>query len=114
MMMKFMLKCFVLSSILLLGVLFGMQQANHGLVKMKGYADPNLSSAFEVKNDSSGELEASVLGVSHNLEEKQEKLEEMEAFNFFSQLGKKFAALANAVITGFITFLAGLVESLFQ
>ncbi|MFY0757506.1 YqxA family protein [Metabacillus dongyingensis] len=114
MMMKFMLKCFVLSSILLLGVLFGMQQANQGLVKMKGYEDPNLSSAFEVKNDSSGELEASVLGVSHNLEEKQEKLEEMEAFNFFSQLGKKFAALANAVITGFITFLAGLVESLFQ
>lgn len=113
-MMKFMLKCFVLCSILLVGVLLGMQHANEGLVKMKGYQDPDLSSAFEVKNDSSGELEASVLGVSHNLEEKQNKLEEMEAFNFFSQMGKKLASLVSAVITGLITLFADLVESLFQ
>ncbi|MEM5015734.1 YqxA family protein [Metabacillus indicus] len=113
-MIKFMLKCFVLCSVLLFGVLFGMQQANHGLVKMKGYEDPKLSSAFEVKNDASGELEASVLGNTHNLEEKQQKLEDMEAFNFFSQLGKTFASFASAVITGLISFLASMVESLFQ
>ncbi|MGW6163648.1 DUF3679 domain-containing protein, partial [Bacillus altitudinis] len=35
-------KCLLLVTIMFLGVLFGMQQANHGMLSMKGYHDPSL------------------------------------------------------------------------
>jgi hypothetical protein len=78
--------------ILFLGVLIGMQTANDGIKKMKGYDDPKLTSAFELNQSKQGELEAAILGekvTSHDLEKKKEKLEEMKAFNFFSSVGKE-------------------------
>lgn len=93
-MIKFMMKSFLLITILLFGVLLGMQQANEGLKKMKGYEDPSFQGAFNIAQTESGELEASVLGskvTSHDVEGKQTKLEEIEAFNLFSSIGKKFA-----------------------
>ncbi|WP_153123355.1 YqxA family protein [Peribacillus tepidiphilus] len=92
-MVKFMLKCFLLVFVLFFGVLFGMQQANDGMKKMKGYNDPQLYSAFQVKEGKSG-TEASVLGqkvTSHDLEQKKKQLEEMKAFNMFSSIGKKIS-----------------------
>jgi len=92
-MIKFMMKCFLIVSVLLLGVLIGMQQANQGMKKMRGYDDPSLQSAFQISDNTTGEVEASVLGrkvTSHDIDEKQKQLEEVEAFNFFSNIGKKF------------------------
>lgn len=77
-----------------MGVLLGMQQANEGIREMKGYDDPDFSGAFQITEDSSGELEAALLGekvTSHDIRVKQEKLEDLEAFNLFSSLGSKFA-----------------------
>jgi len=91
-MIKFMMQCFVITIVLLVGVIVGMQQANQGMKKMQGYDDPSLQSAFHISDSSNGEVEASVLGkkvTSHDLEEKQKQLEEMKAFNFFSSIGKK-------------------------
>ncbi|MCA1031815.1 YqxA family protein [Bacillus timonensis] len=93
-MVKFMMKCFFIATILLFGVLLGMQQANVGMKKMKGYDDPSFQGAFQISDRETGELEASVLGnkvTSHDIEQKQKQLEEVEAFNFFSVLGKKVA-----------------------
>jgi len=74
-------------------VLFGMQQANHGIKSMKGYDDENFANALDFqKND--GNLEASVLGediTSHDLEKKKQQLEEMKAYNLFSDMGKAVA-----------------------
>lgn len=86
-----MMKCFLIVTVLLLGVLIGMQQANEGMKKMRGYNDPSLQGAFHI-TDNNGEIEASVLGrklSSHDLEQKQKQLEDVEAFNFFSKLGEK-------------------------
>jgi hypothetical protein len=55
-MVKFMFKCFVLCAILLLGILIGMQQANQGMIKMKGYNDPDLQSAFQVEKEHTGNV----------------------------------------------------------
>ena len=79
-------------------VLFGMQQANDGIIRMKGYGDEQFQGALSINENREGELEASILGndvSSHDLEKKKEKIEEMKAYNFFSSIGKKLA--------GFIT-----------
>ncbi len=92
-MIKYMLKTGGLIVILFIGVLIGMQQANIGMKKMKGYDDPALQSAFHVSTNHQGEVEASVLGRKINeqtITEKKEMLQEMKAFNFFSEMGKKF------------------------
>ncbi len=104
-MVKFMMKCFLLSIVLLIGVLIGMQEAGQGMKKMRGYEDPSLQSAFHIKS-SPGEVEASVFGrklASHDLEEKQKQLEEVEAFNFFSSIGKKLGEAISALFEKLLT-----------
>ncbi|MFD1781231.1 YqxA family protein [Fredinandcohnia salidurans] len=98
-MVKFMMKCFLIVTVLLLGVLIGMQQANEGMKKMRGYNDPSLQGAFHI-SDNNGEVEASVLGrkvTSHDLEEKQKQLENVESFNFFSSIGEKLGNGISAI-----------------
>jgi cell division GTPase FtsZ len=98
-MVKFMMKCFLIVTVLLLGVLIGMQQANEGMKKMRGYNDPSLQGAFHI-SDNNGEVEASVLGrkvTSHDLEEKQKQLENVESFNFFSSMGEKLGNGISAI-----------------
>lgn len=93
-MKMFMLKSFVLASLMFISVLFGMQQANEGIHKMKGYDDPVFKSAFKIQEDEEGKFKSAILGndvTSHDLEQKRKQLEEMKAFNFFSTIGKKLA-----------------------
>ena len=43
-------------------VLFGMQQANDGIIKMKGYGHEQFQGALSINETSEGEIEASILG----------------------------------------------------
>ncbi|MCF7617734.1 YqxA family protein [Bacillus sonorensis] len=91
-MASFIGKCILVSAVMFFGVLLGMQQANNGMLEMKGYKDPDLKGALSF---SEGEAkEASILGHQIDLEEKQKELEQLEAFNFFSSAGR---ALADSV-----------------
>ncbi len=104
-MVRFTFKCTLMLLILFLGVLIGMQTANDGIKKMKGYEDPTLSSAFEVNQSNQGEMEAAILGekvTSHDLEKKKEKLEEMKAFNFFSSIGKQLGEVISNIFSSLI------------
>ncbi|EIJ78937.1 hypothetical protein PB1_15304 [Bacillus methanolicus PB1] len=104
----FMLKSFLIASAMFLCVLFGMQQANEGIHKMKGYDDRGFNNAFTVKPRENGELEASILGndiTSHDLEKKKEQLEEMKAYNFFSSIGKQIAEWFTNVVNNIIKFI---------
>ncbi|MGE7601159.1 YqxA family protein [Peribacillus sp. NPDC097675] len=97
-MVRFWLKCMGIVLVLFLGVLIGMQQANDGMKKMKGYEDPALNSAFTINQSEQGEVEADILGqkvTSHDIETKKEKLEEMKAYNFFSSLGKSLGEMVS-------------------
>ncbi|MFS1517857.1 YqxA family protein [Bacillus sp. SCS-151] len=88
------MKCFLLCTVLLFGVLIGMQKANSGIIEMKGYDDPSFRGALEIVETSNGEFEASVLGLeatSHDLKQKQQQLAEIKAFNLFSSMGKTIA-----------------------
>ncbi|WP_144547737.1 DUF3679 domain-containing protein [Bacillus sp. X1(2014)] len=92
-MKMFMLKSVCLAALMLISVLVGMQLANDGIHKMKGYDDPNFQNAVSL-NGTDSNLQATFLGneiSSHDLEAKQKKLEEISAYNFFSTMGKKMS-----------------------
>lgn len=91
----------------------GMQQANEGLTKMKGYNDPSFQQVIRISEGQQGEIEASVMGNkvnSSNLEEKKKKLEEIKAFNIFTEMGKKLADGIRALFEEIIQALAKLLE----
>lgn len=90
-MKMFMLKFFCILAIMFISVLAGMQLANDGIHKMKGYDDPNFQNAVAI-NDNGERVKATFLGneiSSHDIDEKKKKLEEISAFNIFSSMGKK-------------------------
>ena len=73
--------------------MLGMQKANTGLVNMRGYDDPHLDRAVSIVKEN-GEVSASIMGEkvdSHDLEEKKKRLQELKAFNLFSDMGKKIS-----------------------
>jgi hypothetical protein len=88
----FMFKSVCIAALMFISVLAGMQMANNGIHKMKGYSDPNFQGAVSI-NKGDG-LNASVLGqdiTSHDIVAKKKKLEEMSSYNFFSSMGKKMS-----------------------
>lgn len=110
-MKMFMLKSFFIAALMFLSVLFGMQQANDGIHRMKGFEDSNFKGAFTVEEDTGGELQVSVLGNSHDLEEKKEQLESMKAYNFFSSLGKGLADTISSLTEKTIEFITKQLNS---
>ncbi|MCM3765344.1 YqxA family protein [Neobacillus niacini] len=92
-MKMFMLKSIVIAALMFIAVLTGMELANNGIHKMKGYDDPNFQNAVSI-NENGQQLNATFLGdeiTSHDLEAKKKKLEEISAYNFFSSMGKKMS-----------------------
>ncbi|CAG9619377.1 DUF3679 domain-containing protein [Sutcliffiella rhizosphaerae] len=100
-MKRFMLKCLFITFVLFLGVLLGMQQANDGMRKMKGYDDPAFSGeVFHVVEKTEN---ISFLGREYSnqdMQEKQEKLQEMKSYNFLSSTGKKLADGMTGLMSG--------------
>lgn len=92
-MKMFMLKFFCVVALMFISVLAGMQLANDGIHKMKGYDDPNFQKAVSL-HENGDTVKATFLGneiSSHDLDEKKKKLEEMSTFNLFSSMGKKIS-----------------------
>lgn len=92
-MFRFFIKFILVVTIFFVGVLLGMQKANIGMINMRGYDDPKLYSAVSIEEEN-GQYNASVLGKemdTFDLQEKKAKLEEIKAFNAFSNLGKKMS-----------------------
>lgn len=104
-MTKFLLKCFFTTTVLFLGVLIGIQVASNSMVKMTG--DSQYSTVNIVPNEISFQgqsvyTEASKDNeelTSHDLESKQAKLEQIETFNLFSQMGAKLSDGLNIVFS---------------
>lgn len=112
-MKKFTLKALFLAALMFACVLFGMQQANDGIQQMRGFDDPNYEEAITIQEAESGELQASILGndvSSHDLQKKREQLEEMEAYNFFSSLGKQFSAAIQTLMEETIQLITSLIN----
>ncbi len=92
-MRMYMLKSVIIAALMLISVLTGMQLANNGIHKMKGYDDANFQNAVSIE-ESGNNISASILGndiSSHDIAAKKKRLEEISAFNFFSSMGKKLS-----------------------
>ena len=108
----FMLKALFLAALMFVSVLFGMQQANEGIHRMKGFHDEDFKSALTLNETNEGEVQASVLGndvSSHDLQQKKEKLEEMKAYNFFSSLGKSISEGLSELTEKSVAFISDLI-----
>lgn len=92
-MKMFMVKSFIIAALMFISVLTGMELANNGIQKMKGYQDPNFQNAVSI-NETGTDLKATFLGKNisnHDIEAKKKKLEEINAYNFFSSMGRKMS-----------------------
>jgi hypothetical protein len=94
---KFLLKCFFTTTVLFLGVLIGIQVASNSMVKMTG--DSQFSTVNMTKSDETVVAQSVSTDTdndpkqltSHDLAGKQAKLEQIETFNLFSQMGAKLS-----------------------
>jgi hypothetical protein len=85
-----------------------MQEANEGLLQMKGFDDKTFGGAFHIKKTDAGEVEAAVLGqeiTAHDIEEKQKKLEEMKAFHFITNIGNRLADMLSIMFQQLINLI---------
>jgi hypothetical protein len=98
MMVKFMIQFLLTLVIFLFGVLLGMQQANEGMMKMKGYKDPAFQEVFHISKE-----ETVFFGQS--IEEKKEQLQRIETLNVFSEMGKKLSSFVHAVVQKMVSLL---------
>ena len=112
-MKRFFIKVISLVFILFFGVLVGMQYANEGMVKMRGYSDPSFEEPLSIQESGPGKVEATFLGndlTTHDLEAKQKQLEEVKSFNLFSQIGKSLAQFITGFIQGILSVLGGILS----
>ncbi len=92
-MKMFMLKSCLLAALMFIAVLTGMELANNGIHKIKGYDDSNFQNVVSI-HENDKDFHATFLGndiTSHDIEAKKKKLEEISACNFFSSMGKKMS-----------------------
>lgn len=108
-MTKFLLKCLFITAVLFFGVLVGIQIASNNLVKMtndSSYSTDKLiepSRGVEMKSVNKAPLENSDKLTSHDLKGKQEKLEQIETFNLFSQMGVKLSDSLDKLFSSLLT-----------
>ncbi|NRD75895.1 DUF3679 domain-containing protein [Bacillus sp. BRMEA1] len=98
-MKMFIFKSFCLFSLLFIAVLTGMQMANNGIQKMKGYEDPQKNNVISLQGEDQNQHAAILENdlSSHDMNAKKKKLEELSAVNFFSSIGRKMSdGLTNA------------------
>jgi len=111
--MKFTIQFFAAVVILFFGVLLGMQQANEGLLKMKGYHDPSFQAVVAVEKNEKGAVEATVLGnkmTAETVDEKAKKLEQWKMFNMFSELGKRLAEAVHLAAAKLLSLLGKFID----
>ncbi|BBW95537.1 DUF3679 domain-containing protein [Geobacillus sp. FSL W8-0032] len=112
-MAKWLIQFGLMLFLLFFGVLFGMQQAHNGMERMRGYADPAFPSVVEMKRNDSGEVEAAVFGetvTAADWQKKQETMRELTSFNVFSELGRRLADAATALMNTLLSLIGRVLE----
>lgn len=116
-MIKFMLKFLLLLFTMFFGVIVGIQQANTGIQQMRGYHTEETEDAFQIVYKDGKEMEASILGhevTGHDLEKRKQQLEQIEAFNVFSELGKGLAHIVQKGVSALLAGVKKLVETVWN
>ncbi|OCA91167.1 hypothetical protein A8F94_04730 [Bacillus sp. FJAT-27225] len=105
----FMVKSLLLAMFMFSVALAGMQAANNGISRMKGYEDPDFKQPVTIQEED-GVTQVTIMGgeVTHgSLEEKKEQLETTKAVNFFSALGKGLASALSSIAKVIVNSFSG-------
>ncbi|MEH7461266.1 DUF3679 domain-containing protein [Bacillus thuringiensis] len=94
---QFTRKCIIVVVSAFLITLVGIQVANSGLKRMKGYNDPTYEQIAHITGTNYGNIEKTIIGNTFSVEEKQKQLEELKSFNMFESVGKGLASLVQNV-----------------
>ncbi|MBS4199730.1 DUF3679 domain-containing protein [Bacillus sp. FJAT-49732] len=111
-MRNFFVKCVLLFGVLFIGVMIGMNKANEGMLNMKGYSDESFQTPVTIQQNDDGKVETTFMGrdlPTFNLDEKKEKLEEVKAYNFFSEAGKFLANIVTTIAQKIFEFISSLL-----
>ncbi|OIJ22114.1 hypothetical protein BKP45_05420 [Anaerobacillus alkalidiazotrophicus] len=112
-MTKFLLKCFFITTVLFGGVLVGIQIASNNMIQMTG--DSKYSTTNIIKKSDSNETPTVYTDLttekvtSHDLESKQEKLEQIQTFNLFSQMGVRLSDILNKLFSSILSQLTAAI-----
>jgi len=112
MMRNFLFRFILLVGVLFIGVIIGMNKANEGMLNMKGYTDDSFQTPVIVQQNEGGQVETTFMGKElppFNLDEKKEKLEEVKAYNFFSEVGKFLANIITSFTQKIFEFFSSLL-----
>ncbi|MEH6888281.1 DUF3679 domain-containing protein [Bacillus sp. JJ864] len=95
---QFTRKCIIVVVSAFLITLAGIQVANSGLKRMKGYNDPTYEQIAHITGTNYGGIEKGIIGNEFSIEDKQKQLEELKSFNMFESMGKGLTYLVKNVI----------------
>lgn len=111
-MTQFLLKCFFITTVLFSGVLIGIQVASNNMVNMTG--DESFSTAQLTKSEENvyTEIIQENKISSHDLEAKQKKLEQIESFNLFSQMGVMLSEVLDQLFSNILSKITNTVANI--
>ncbi|GGB49976.1 DUF3679 domain-containing protein [Fictibacillus barbaricus] len=109
-MTKFMLKCFGLVTLLLFGVLFGIQKAQFEMNELKSPSQENVESLINLSSVESDTESETV--TSHDIKSKQETLKKIDSFNVFSALGQKLSSWISSTFSVMISVFGIIIQEM--
>ncbi|MGF9963227.1 YqxA family protein [Bacillus rhizoplanae] len=95
---QFTRKCILLVISLFLITLAGMQVANSGLKRMKGYNNPTYEQIAHITGTDHGDVETTIIGETFSIKKKQKQLEELKSFNMLESMGRGLTSLVQNVV----------------
>jgi hypothetical protein len=105
------MKTFFLTTVLLLGVFFGMQYASDGIQSMQGL---NNNDKTVNEQDIEASSNQKLGNENDDLQKKYEQLEDLKAFNFFSSVGTLLSDGLHFVMKEIIAIAISAIDSLIQ
>lgn len=111
---QFTRKCILLVISLFLIMLAGMQVANSGLKRMKGYNNPTYEQIAHITGTDHESVERTILGETFSIEEKQKQLEELKSFNMLESMGKGLTLLVQNVVCSITYTVVDKVKRIFR
>ncbi|WP_316571959.1 DUF3679 domain-containing protein [Neobacillus sp. YIM B06451] len=103
----FTLKALGLAAIMFALALGGMQAANGGINRIKGYGDSGYKQPVSFERDGREELKVGIMGEEAaiiSLDKRARESEESKGFNLFSSMGKALTSVLSGAIKGILEF----------
>ncbi|WP_409270721.1 DUF3679 domain-containing protein [Neobacillus sp. SCS-31] len=103
----FTVKALGLAAIMFALVLGGMQAANGGINRIKGYGDSGFKEPVSLETDGREEVKVSIMGgdaATISLDKRGQGSEESKGFNLFSSMGKALTSVLSGVVKGILEF----------